>query len=214
MNADRRRKTAAAVVMALVLTLSLCACGGGGGEGGGGGGSEDDAAAGTADAQQLACWNGYWYGYWISGNATEAYDYANDAYYECCAGIELDENGEGYIIIWDEVLPQSSPAAIAEVQLTGDEEGGSTLIGAGRTGGVFSAGEWTVDNRSSGLEDMVEISGIYEDEDGSFEYVFILRPWGTLWDDIDESWLPMHYTDWYLPLIEAGVTTPPDTIEF
>ena len=51
----------------------------------------------------------------------------------------------------------------------------------------------------------------YSDESGSFEYELVLRPWGTLWDDVPAEDLkakPYFYEDWYLPLVEAGETMP------
>ena len=55
---------------------------------------------------------------------------------------------------------------------------------------------------------MIWISGDYEDGDDEFHYDIYLRPWGLYWEDMDESGYPYRYTDWYLPLIDAGKSMP------
>ena len=55
---------------------------------------------------------------------------------------------------------------------------------------------------------MIWISGDYEDGDDEFHYDIYLRPWGLYWDDMEEDTYPYRYTDWYLPLIDAGKSMP------
>ena len=197
----------------MTMLLALCACG----ESGGSGSDDADNGGGTADAKQLEYWNGYWYGFWMSGDATGEYEYMNSSSYDCCASIELDKNGEGTVTVWDQVLAKSNPLSIGKVKLADDATDSGTLD---QTGGEFMScnmpkNQWTVDHSDADFDGMVKIGGTAQDEDGSFNYFFILRPWGMKWDDVqDEEWLPAHYTDWYLPLIDAGETTPPDTLEF
>ncbi len=57
-------------------------------------------------------------------------------------------------------------------------------------------------------DDMIWISGDYEDGDDEFHYDIYLRPWGLYWDDMEEDTYPYRYTDWYLPLIDAGKSMP------
>ena len=55
---------------------------------------------------------------------------------------------------------------------------------------------------------MICIDGWYEDGDDEYHYEIYLRPWGLYWDDAGEDFLPYSYTDWYLPMIEAGKSMP------
>lgn len=201
-----KKRRALALVLALLMALTLAACGGGG--------DKDKDTAGTADAEQLKYWNGYWYGWWIAGDATGEYEYMQNAYYDCCASVELDKNGEGTFTIWDEALPKSSPFGIAKVKMTSDGEDGSILE---QTGGEvmrtdLQEGGWTFVIDSE-YDHMIKILGTYTDEEGSFGYVFFLRPWGMKWDDVPVDEAPYYYEDWYLPLLEQGVTVPPDEFE-
>ena len=54
-------------------------------------------------------------------------------------------------------------------------------------------------------------NGHYESEEGSFDYQIVLRPWGTVWDDVESTapeLLPYFYKDWYLRAIDAGEDMP------
>ena len=91
--------------------------------------------------------------------------------------------------------------------------------GTGEHGTVMSEGgwftnvalehaDWIVDPDLLEYDDMIWISGDYEDGDDEFHYDIYLRPWGLYWEDMDESGYPYRYTDWYLPLIDAGKSMP------
>ena len=75
-------------------------------------------------------------------------------------------------------------------------------------------GDWAVDPKNSDYDDMLTLYGDYIVEDGSMEYVVVLRPWGHLWLDITEDDADAYslycYEDWYLPLLDAGVTVAPN----
>ena len=66
--------------------------------------------------------------------------------------------------------------------------------------------------RGNAVDDATLIfGGHYEDAKGSFDYYFVLRPWGMRWDNVAYT-LPKSYYNWYLPLLEAGAAHCPDTI--
>lgn len=72
---------------------------------------------------------------------------------------------------------------------------------------------------------MIAIDSYYyhpENSNNSFNYIFILRPWGMEWEDVrgvedDDTYyadmMPFMYDSWYLPLIQAGVDSMPDSYE-
>ena len=91
--------------------------------------------------------------------------------------------------------------------------------GTGEHGTVMSEGgwftnvalehaDWIVDPGLLDYDDMICISGDYEDGDDEFHYDIYLRPWGLYWDDMEEDAYPYRYNDWYLPLIDAGKSMP------
>ena len=61
------------------------------------------------------------------------------------------------------------------------------------------------------VENFLVIEGSYSDGENSLDYTIYIRPWGTVWDEVEDKNLPESYKDWYLPLIEAGKDMP-DTI--
>ena len=91
--------------------------------------------------------------------------------------------------------------------------------GTGEHGTVMSEGgwftnvalehaDWIVDPGLLDYDDLIWIDGDYENGDDTFHYDIYLRPWGLYWEDMDESGYPYSYTDWYLPLIDAGMPMP------
>ena len=68
--------------------------------------------------------------------------------------------------------------------------------------------DWIVDPGLLDYDDMICISGDYEDGDDEFHYDIYLRPWGLYWKDMEEDAYPYRYNDWYLPLIDAGKSMP------
>ena len=53
--------------------------------------------------------------------------------------------------------------------------------------------------------------GEYEVGAEDFWYIINLRPWGYDWSDVEENddLIPYYYYDWYLPMVEDGVTEAP-----
>ena len=93
----------------------------------------------------------------------------------------------------------------------------SELITAPAQSGSFwlaelAPDEWTLDPAAYGFENMLVVDdGHYESDEGSFDYMLVLRPWGTDWSDVEAAapaLLPYFYNDWYLPQIESGASMP------
>lgn len=166
-------------------------------------------------------WRGDWYGWWIITYASGSWEETEGSWSDCCATVTRDGDA-GDITIWDEVFTKDAPLVECQVSFGP----GTTAAGAMMSeDGLFIDGpiahaDWIIDPGASAVsqyERMLEIEGTYEDpeeEGAGFDYVIYLRPWGMDWEDVaaaDESLLPAYYTDWYLPLIEAGEPMP-DTI--
>lgn len=169
-----------------------------------------------SDDEWLTWWEGDWYGWWIMLDATGDYEVVNEQWWDTCAVIETyDGLMTGYIELWD-VDGSRNDLLIGAVDLKFTEEG------EGEHGTMYSIsgqfmdalpeeGEWVVDPGTLAVDNIFMIEGRYEGTEGSYTYRVYLRPWGTVWDDLDESFYPEHYYDWYLPLIESGAAMP-DTI--
>ena len=170
-------------------------------------------------------WEGDWYGWWVVVDAGGSYldeNYVNQAW-DACARIDVSDNGTGYIDIWDE---DGDDVAWADLSFG---SGGSDKGAATSTAGKFynheiAKGEWVIDptdGECGGFDELICIRGRYAqptNADNWIEYYIFLRPWGTRWEDIEsgdtsgmiypDDMMPLNYTDWYLPLIEAGKPMP------
>ena len=176
----------------------------------------------TAD---YSWWKGDWYGWWVVVDAGGTYleeGYVNQAW-DACAQIDVSGDGTGYIDIWDE---DGDDVAWADVSFdaSGSDKGCMTSDNGKFYNHDITKGEWLVDPTDSecgGFDELICIRGRYSqpsDENNWIEYYIFLRPWGTRWEDIESGdtsgmiypgdMMPINYTDWYLPLIEAGEPMP------
>ena len=176
-------------------------------------------------AADYSWWKGDWYGWWVVVDAGGSYledGYVNQAW-DACAQIDVSGDGTGYVDIWDE---DGDDVAWADVSFdAGDSDKGCMISDNGKFyNHEITKGEWLVDPTDSecgGFDELICIRGRYSqpsDENNWIEYYIFLRPWGTRWEDIESGdtsgmiypgdMMPINYTDWYLPLIEAGEPMP------
>lgn len=177
-----------------------------------------DGSLGSEDTEQSAvqqAWNGGWYGWWSISNATGDWAALDRQWYDCFARISVDENGIGTLTLWDESMSAASPMGEVGIAVTLGENGAPGTLTS--TGGTFwltaiGEGEWTLDPTAYGFENMLVVDAVhYESDEGSFDYTVVLRPWGTVWSDVESTaggLLPYYYNDWYLPAIEADEAMP------
>ena len=182
----------------------------------GGSGQENVSKKAEEQTPFQEYWNGDWYGFTSYSNGTNDYESLDGFYWDCMARIEIDENGEGGLILWDEATSVDDPRAGVYVSVS---DGGFAQGRLKSVEGLFSGGDvgdadWLVDPDGLGYENLICIEGSYKDPDDFFsgyDYKIYLRPWGMDWADIEEEQpdnLPDHYYDWYLPAIEAGSGMP------
>ena len=166
---------------------------------------------GTTGDTLLDWWNGEWYGWWKMSGCYGYYESMEGDWWDVCGVIDLDTDYTGTIELWDEDYTRSEPMASAQVSLseagTG-EHGTVTSEGGWFTNVTLEHADWIVDPGLLDYDDMIWISGDYEDGDDEFHYDIYLRPWGLYWKDMEEDAYPYRYTDWYLPLIDAGKSMP------
>lgn len=151
-------------------------------------------------------WSGDWYGFWMVSECTGEMASYDEQWWDLCA--RSTDNGDGTytITFWDEDLNSvEDPIGVIDFKLLDSGEIES------QEGWFYMdtvSNELSSDNELTGTEDMLILEGTYSDDKCSYTYTIYLRPWGTLWEDLDESWLPYYYEQWYLPLIEAGKAMP------
>ena len=159
----------------------------------------------------LDWWNGEWYGWWKMSGCYGDYESMEGDWWDVCGVIDLDTDYTGTIELWDEDYTRSDPMASAQVSLSeaGTGEHGTVMSEGGWfTNVTLEHADWIVDPGLLDYDDMIWISGDYEDGDDEFHYDIYLRPWGLYWKDMEEDAYPYRYTDWYLPLIDAGKSMP------
>ncbi len=158
-------------------------------------------------------WNGDWFGWWTVSSCTGDYAELEGDWWDICAVIDVGEDNTGTFEMWDDTIDRETGAAFVSISLDPS--------GAGEHGTMYSEqcwfinvplehADWIVDPALTDYEDLIFIDGWYEGEEGEFHYEVYLRPWGKVWDDVDEGSLPYVYETWYLPLIEAGEPMPDD----
>lgn len=160
----------------------------------------------------LDYWSGDWYGWWIMTDGTGEYAKFGDCIWDACARIEVDKTVmTGYMTLWDD--EGSTENLIAGIELgfanPDDSEFGVMFCNGGQfLSDTLEPDAWYVNPDQINYENIFDFRGEYEDEYGTFSYRVLLRPWGTVWDDLGEEYYPFYYEDWYLPLIEAGEDMP------
>ena len=169
-----------------------------------------DTTASQGDAL-LDWWNGEWYGWWTMYGCYGSYEGMDGMAWDVCGTVDIGEDYMGTITLWDEDYTRDNAMASADVSLS---EAGTGEYGAVMSeGGYFTDiplehADWIVDPGLSDYEDLIWITGFYENGEDEFTYEIYLRPWGASWDDLSEDVQPLYYFDWYLPLIEAGAAMP------
>ena len=164
----------------------------------------------TGDAL-LDWWNGAWYGWWKMTGCSGSYESMEGQWWDVCGEIAIGADYTGSVTLWDEDYTRTDPMALASVSLNeaGTGEHGTVMSEGGWfTDTALAHADWIVDPGLLDYDDLIWIDGDYENGDNAFHYDIYLRPWGLHWDDMDESGYPYRYTDWYLPLIDAGMPMP------
>ena len=171
----------------------------------------DTTLTATTGNELLDWWNGEWYGWWKMSGCYGYYESMEGKWWDVCGLVDIGSDYTGSITLWDEDYTRSEPMASAQVSLSeaGTGEHGTVMSEGGWfTNVALEHADWIVDPGLLDYDDMIWISGDYEDGDDEFHYDIYLRPWGLYWKDMEEDTYPYRYTDWYLPLIDAGMSMP------
>ena len=191
----------AAIALIIVPKLGKKPSGGGSS----GGTVEPGVPGATSTSSAREYWEGDWYGWWNVEEATDSYaDYEGD-WWDACVNIRFTSDTEATITFWDEDSSKSDYSGLiyAEVYDDGSEHGVLTSTGGYFFGDELESGDWWLSiDTSYGYENLMIMSGVYEDPDGDggFDYYVVLRPWGTDWSDIseeDDYLLPYYLDGWY-----------------
>ena len=194
-------KKAISLALVLIMALSLTACGD----------KEESGNAAQTGDKVLDWWNGDWYGWWKMSGCYGYYESMEGKWWDVCGVIDIGTDYTGTITLWDEDYTRSEPMASAQVSLSeaGTGEHGTVMSEGGWfTDTALAHADWIVDPGLLDYDDLIWIDGDYENGDDTFHYDIYLRPWGLYWDDMEEDTYPYRYTDWYLPLIDAGMPMP------
>ena len=147
----------------------------------------------------LDWWNGGWYGWWTMTSCTGGYEEMEGQWWDVCGLIDLDEDYTGTLTLWDEDYSWANPTAWMRVTLNKEGTGphGTLMSEDGWFTDVpVEHADWIIDPGLVQYEKMIHIESDYENGDNTFHYQMFLRPWGTYWDDVDETALPYLYHDW------------------
>ena len=161
----------------------------------------------------IGYWEGDYYGWWVIDNVIVGNSSAQGNWWDCCMSLDINTDGTGSIIIWDEDYGKDDP--IAEVEVSVSNYAGVTRIvsESGQfLGDPVEHADWLFYSDATDYKDTLGFTATYEDDSTKMDCYFFLRQWGTIWDDVEEKDLPGYYDSWYLPLLNDGVTAAPETI--
>ena len=181
-----------------------------------------------ASTSPYSWWDGEWYGWWVVYSAHGEFEELEDSYWDAYANIQVNDDDTGYLELWDSDCEAGEIIAWADVSFgSGLSEIGCMISENGYFyDNALGHADWIADPPASEarfFEDMICIDGTYEDpsnEDNYYDYYVFLRPWGMYWEDVRnadtseclyDEMMPAYYDDWYLPLINRGVTAMPDS---
>ena len=161
----------------------------------------------------LMYWKGDYYGWWVFDNVIEGNADAQGNWWDCCMTLDIFSDGTGYITIWDEEYGKDDPIAQVAVSVSVTNGVARIVSESGEFMGCEVAhADWLFYSDSTGYEDTLGFSAMYEAPDIKIDCYFFMRQWGTIWDDVEEEDLPGYYESWYLPLIKDGEVVAPKTI--
>ena len=161
----------------------------------------------------IGYWEGDYYGWWVIDNVIVGNSSAQGNWWDCCMSLDINTDGTGSIIIWDEDYGKDDP--IAEVEVSVSNYAGVTRIvsESGQfLGDPVEHADWLFYSDATDYKDTLGFTATYEDDSTKMDCYFFLRQWGTIWDDVEEKDLPGFYDSWYLPMLNDGVTAAPETI--
>ena len=168
-----------------------------------GGGAPPVSFAAPAKADSSG-WGKSWYGWWHTENCTGKYaEVWEGTRFDLCAEIS-----DGWMFLWDQYSPRDD--ALAEFAFETGGSAGSAVNGMGFYKDMLVLGgelSFTADG------DALRFRGRYKTDTGSFDFDGVLRPWGDAWEGVPAGEMPATYQEWYLPLIQSGVTEPPASFQ-
>ena len=161
----------------------------------------------------MGYWEGDYYGWWVIDNVIEGDSSPEGNRWDCCMTLDINADGTGTIIVWDEDYGKSDPIAEATVSVSNYAGVTRIVSESGQfLGDEVEHADWLFYSDATEYKDTLGFTITYDDIGLKMDCYFFLRQWGTIWDDVEESNLPGLYDSWYLPLIKDGVTTAPETV--
>ena len=161
--------------------------------------STEQSASGEKLNENLAWWDGAWYGWLNVLEGHGAFSGLESEDGDCYAFVDMRSDGTGTLYMWDDNVEMGT------LEIFVDLNEGSGPMGELKavSGTLFSLevtdGDFFCDPAS---EDYENLFYIYDDVRTSNEdyarYEIYLRPWGTVWDDMPSYMQPTYYSDWYI----------------
>jgi hypothetical protein len=144
-------------------------------------------------------WQGEWYGLMM---VTSVLDGGKPMRYtwDCFGESAVMADGEIYLSLWDEGIVIGRPTFTVDYQGGAGDRGRAVARGGAVLEISINSGDWISDPELSRYKDQFVFEVHSEAEGGVLlEYQIVLRPWGMLWDDVQEDERPPGY-DRYLDL--------------
>ena len=117
-----------------------------------------------------------------------------------------------HVKIWDEDFAKDNPLAQMGITASETDGVGRFVCEDGAFLGLpLAHADWLWYTDATEYGDMFVIYGQFDDGEDDFWYEIYLRPWGADWSDVAANGepIPYYYDDWYVPLVNSGVTEAP-----
>ena len=173
--------------------------------------------------QDRSWWSGDWYGWWTVLEGEGTMYLMEGAGWDVCAQIGVTGD-TATLHIWDEHTGEEQNVWFVDAAINDGSDDRGILEATGGTfrGAELAPGDLGCDPAAlpyGGYQDLICITGVYTDPAdpaNTCTYCIFLRPWGAEWEDLRAvdpampypDMLPLHYNDWYLPLIRNGGKMP------
>ncbi|MBE7018169.1 MAG: zinc-ribbon domain-containing protein [Ruminococcaceae bacterium] len=164
----------------------------------------------------LQYYAGDYYGWWCIDNVIYGDDSMVGDWWDCCASFDISADGSGHLTIWDENSSKKSPLVSTDISVSVYDGVARVVSEDGQfLDDTIEHADWLFYSDAADYDNAFIIDVSYEDSETEMDCYFFIRPWGTVWDDVEEDSpedLPYYYYDWYLPLLDDEVESAPNKI--
>ncbi len=168
--------------------------------------SESGAPKALTEVQEM--WNGWWYGGIDINGCSGDWEVINNMTYDATMYVELDENGVGFMEVYEfgQIMDSETPNLFAELNCHGDL---NYLYGDSGTsfGLEINSSDWMFVHNLANAE-KINMGSAAQFDNGKLGYDLTLMPWGSYWEGEEAYTCFLPGFEDYIECIEDGQIDP------